>query len=144
MEPLKRSVTAFLLFQGRYPLRTIYHQDKLRLQKVFPMFSALLNDEAGFIVSAELVLIATIVVIGLIVGLSEIQHAVVSELNDVADAVGSLNQSYYFSGFNKAKSFGAGTAAYTRGSIFVDQTDDCDNNQCALSCDAPVVEGPKL
>jgi Flp pilus assembly pilin Flp len=108
------------------------------------MFTALLNDEAGFIVSAELVLVATIVVIGLIVGLSEIQHAVVSELNDVADAIGSLNQSYFFSGFSAAKSFGAGFKSYTRGSVFADQTDDCDNNQCALSCDAPVVEGPKL
>ena len=47
------------------------------------MLRELLNDEAGFIVSAELVLIATILVIGLIVGLSSIQHAIVQELNDV-------------------------------------------------------------
>lgn len=108
------------------------------------MLHALLNDEAGFIVSAELVLVATIVVIGLIVGLSEIQHAVVSELNDVADAIGSLNQSYAFTGFSAAKTFGGGLKSFTRGSIFVDQTDECDNNQCDLDCDAPVVEGPKL
>ncbi len=103
----------------------------------------LLNDEAGFIVSAELVLVATILVIGMIVGLSEVQHAVVAELNDVADAIGSLNQSYCFSGFTKDKQFGRGVAAYTRGSIFVDVQDECDNNQCDIDCDRPVVEGRK-
>ncbi|HBN77368.1 MAG TPA: hypothetical protein DD473_16475 [Planctomycetaceae bacterium] len=111
------------------------------------MLKALLNDEAGFIVSAELVLIATILVIGLIVGLSSIQHAVVAELNDVGDAIGSLNQSYLYTGFSKEKSFGGGggngIAAYTRGSVFVDQTDDCDNDQCDIACDVPVNEGPK-
>ncbi len=111
------------------------------------MLKALLNDEAGFIVSAELVLIATLLVIGLIVGLSSIQHAVVAELNDVGDAIGSLNQSYYYSGFSKAKSFGGGggngVAAYTRGSAFNDTVDDCDNDQCDITCDVPVGEGPK-
>lgn len=48
------------------------------------ILTQLLHDETGFIVSAELVLVATILVIGLIVGLSEVQHAVVQELNDVA------------------------------------------------------------
>ena len=107
------------------------------------MLRTLLNDEAGFIVSAELVLVATILVIGMIVGLSEVQHAVVQELNDVADAIGELNQSYCFTGFSKAKQFQTGTAAYTRGSIFNDTRDECDNNQCSIACDAPVIESPK-
>lgn len=107
------------------------------------MFKMLLNDEAGFIVSAELVLVATLLVIGLIVGLSEVQHAVVSELNDVADAIGELNQCYSFSGFSKEKSFGGGVAADTFGSDFLDTTDDCDANQCDLSCDRPTNEAPK-
>ena len=111
------------------------------------MVRQLLNDEAGFIVSAELVLVATILVIGLIVGLSEIQHAVVQELNDVADAVGQVNQSYAYTGFSAEKStngVGVGaTKSITYGSSFTDTTDDCDNNQCSLACDAPVVEAPK-
>ena len=107
------------------------------------MLKQLLLDESGFIVSAELVLVATILVIGMIVGLSEIQHAVVSELNDVADAIGSLNQSYAFSGFSAQKTFAQGTKSFTNGSAFVDTVDDCDNNQCTLSCDAPAPEGPK-
>lgn len=107
------------------------------------MVKSLWNDEAGFIVSAELVLIATLLVIGMIVGLSEVQHAVVSELNDVADAIGELNQCYSFSGFHKNKTFGGGVAANTYGSDFLDTQDDCDANQCSLSCDAPANEAPK-
>jgi len=109
------------------------------------MLRALLRDEAGFIISAELVLVATILVIGMIVGLSEVQHAVVQELNDIGDAIGSLNQSYAFSGFLAVKNQGnvAAVKAYTRGSIFTDTVDECDNDQCAIACDAPVVEAPK-
>lgn len=107
------------------------------------MVRQLLNDEAGFIISAELVLVATILVIGLVVGLSEIQHAVVSELNDVADAVGQLNQSYSFSGFHKAGKSPLSFHAITYGSSFTDQKDDCDNNQCEIACDAPAAEAPK-
>ena len=58
----------------------------------------LFRDEAGFIVSAELVLIATIVVIGMVVGLSEVSHGVNNELNDVGDAFGSVNQSFRYGG----------------------------------------------
>ena len=75
------------------------------------MLRKLLRDEAGFIVSAELVLVATLLVIGLIVGLSSIQHAVVAELNDVADAIGKLNQSYTFNEFSKQNNTKKGVGA---------------------------------
>jgi len=105
------------------------------------MLKSLLQDDAGFIVSAELVLISTIVVVGLVVGLSEVQHAINSELNDVADAIGSLNQSYSYSGMSVCKPGGCG--AEVAGSCFMDTIDDCDNNQCDMSCDRPVHEAPK-
>jgi len=108
------------------------------------MLTRLHNDETGFIISSELVLVATLLVIGLIVGLSEIQHAVNAELNDVADAIGSLNQSYCFRGFSKPNQFKGGVGAYTRGSIFFDSRDECDNDQCTIDCDAPIAEGPKF
>ena len=79
----------------------------------------------------------------MIVGLSEIQHAVVAELNDVGDAIGSINQSYRFSGFSKKKGNGGGFSAWTVGSTFLDSADECDNNQCDIDCDRPVNEGPK-
>lgn len=107
------------------------------------MLLKLWNDEAGFIVSAELVLVATILVIGMIVGLSEVQHAVVSELNDVGDAIGSINQTYGYTGFSAQKDVGGGLKSFTVGSRFNDFGDDCDNNQCDLACDPAVPEAPK-
>ncbi len=53
----------------------------------------LFNDENGFVVSAELILVATIVVLGLVVALSEVRQAVSEELEDVAAAIGAMNQS---------------------------------------------------
>ena len=58
----------------------------------------LLNDDAGFIVSIELIMIATIAVIGLVVGMTSVRDGVTSELSDVAGAVQDLNQSYDFNG----------------------------------------------
>ena len=97
------------------------------------------NDEAGFIISTELVLVATMVVIGLIAGLVEVQYAVVGELNDISEAIGSLNQSYFFTGFCSRKQNGE-PKAQTVGSAFVDHIDSCDQNECTLGCDSPVPE----
>jgi len=112
------------------------------------MLNQIWNDDAAFVVSAELVLIATILVIGLIVGLVEVQSAVVGELNDVGEAVGRLNQSYFYSGFAKYKSvfgrrWGTRFAAFTAGSAFSDRVDACDLNECALACALPTAEAPK-
>lgn len=108
------------------------------------MLQQLWNDEAGFIISAELVLVATLLVIGMIVGLSEIQHAVVQELNDVGDAIGCVNQSFFYTGFSAEKSDSNQIKSSTNGSFFSDEFDDCDKNQCALVCDTPILEGPKV
>ena len=91
---------------------------------------ALWNDEHGFVISAELVLVMTIAVLAMIVGLSEVAVAVNTELNDVSNAIGSLNQSYAYTGF--LGSGGKIKSGYT-GSRFTDATDDCDlNTTCDL------------
>ena len=84
------------------------------------IFTQLLNDENGFVVSAELVLITTIAVLGLVVGLSEVSHSINNELEDVASAFGSMNQSFKVSGLH---SCGKGSKA---GSGFSDNADVCD------------------
>lgn len=81
----------------------------------------LLRDERGFIVSIELVLIATIAVIGLLAGYTAMRDSVVSELSDVAGAVQDLNQSYRYYGT-------LGHSASTAGADYVDNTDYCDDN----------------
>lgn len=95
------------------------------------MLLKLWNDENGLIISAELVLVLTIAVLGIIVGLSSVVLAVNSELLDVAHAIGSLNQSFGVPGFTGCKKFGL-PIAYTVGSVNNDQPDDCD---CMTSCD---------
>ena len=89
---------------------------------------ALWQDEAGFIVSAELVLIATISVLGLVVGLSEVAWGINEELEDVGSAFGSTNQSYAYRGAR-------GHKGYKAGSYFNDEFDYCDG-QWDLNCDS--------
>ncbi|WP_299468645.1 hypothetical protein [uncultured Gimesia sp.] len=83
------------------------------------MFQQLWSDENGFVVSAELVLIATVLVLGMIVGLTTLRDQVIAELADVAAAFSNSNQSYSFSGIT-------GHSSSTAGSIFDDNTDFCD------------------
>lgn len=82
------------------------------------------KDEHGFVISAELVIILTVGVLAMIVGLTYVQSAVITEFNDIGNALSSLNQTYAYSGFQswsyfgKYKAFYAGSAygTYPRGS----------------------------
>lgn len=65
------------------------------------MFQRLWNDEAGFVISAELVLVATLLVIGMIVGLTSLRNQVVQELVDVGQAIGFVSQGYSYMGVIK-------------------------------------------
>ena len=90
------------------------------------------RDEAGFVISAELVLVLTIAVLAMIVGLSDVAVAINTELNDLSNAFGALNQSYGFTGFHGT---GGKVKSAVSGSIFKDTIDDCDlNTTCDLVC----------
>lgn len=56
------------------------------------------KDEAGFLVASELVLVSTILVLGMVVGMTSVSHAINHELVDVASAYDSVNQSYRYDG----------------------------------------------
>lgn len=98
------------------------------------MIKALWNDEAGVILSAEIVLIGTILVIGMVVGLVELQCSVVDELNDLGDAIGSMNQSFMTSSVGSIKRSTGTYKAITYGSSFTDRIDSCDSNECEVVC----------
>ncbi len=87
-------------------------------------------DEGGFVVSTELVLIGTTLVIGMIVGLTEVRNQVVQELADLAIAIGNVNQSYNYSTVT-------GHTAVTAGSLFEDNDDVCDNDGIDPTDEAP-------
>ena len=55
------------------------------------LLNCLWADENGFIISAELVLVGTIVGLGMCVGLAEISSAVNNELHDVAQGFSACN-----------------------------------------------------
>lgn len=99
------------------------------------MLGILIRDERGAILSAELVLILTIVVLGLIVGLSEVAVAINTELNDVSNAIGALDQSYFTPVFCTVN---PKAIVFTAGSRYTDRHDDCDKNtSCDLVCGPP-------
>lgn len=99
------------------------------------MLRQLFNDESGVIISAELVLVLTIGVLAMVVGLSEVATAVNTELNDISNAIGSLNQSFGVTGFNGSGGGSAKIKAFIFGSTFIDAVDDCDLN---TTCDIVV------
>ncbi len=93
--------------------------NKEKRELIMRMFNELLSDENGFIVSSELILIATILVIALVVGLQTVRDAVLQELGDVGAAIGAISQDYSYSG-------ATGHASTINGSQYTDETDFCE------------------
>ena len=93
------------------------------------ILNALKNDENGFVVSAELVLVGTILVLGMIVGLTELSYNVNQELEDLGSGIGAINQTYYFT-------LACGKKGEAVGSTNLDFQDKCDNS-CDISCNTP-------
>jgi hypothetical protein len=84
------------------------------------LINTLVHDEAGFIVSSELVLVATVGVLAMVVGLSEVALNVNNELEDIGSAFGSVNQTFVQKGV-------LGHQGYSGGTEFRDDADHCDN-----------------
>ena len=92
------------------------------------ILKALSTDENGFIVSAEIVLVGTILVLGVIVGLTEMSYGINEELEDLGSAIGGINQTYYYT-------LASGHKGEVVGSTFLDFVDECDNS-CNITCDS--------
>jgi Flp pilus assembly pilin Flp len=84
------------------------------------MWHAFWNDENGVIISAEMILVLSIVVIAVVAGLATLRDAIVTELADVGAAIGSQDQSFVYTGV-------VAHSAATAGSSFTDTPDFCDN-----------------
>jgi hypothetical protein len=94
------------------------------------------QDTTGVVISLEMVLIVTIAVLAMIVGWSEVAIALNTELNDVSNATGALNQDYSYTGYHSnAPGAVSKSTSSVFGSAFHDQADDCDaNNSCDIVC----------
>lgn len=98
------------------------------------------DEDDGFMLTTETVLYGTVGVIGVTAGMTALRDSVNSELNDVGKAIGSIDQSFWFSPV-------VGHSAWTAGSAYYDRADYCDGPQVAYepiavhapACDRPVV-----
>ena len=87
------------------------------------MMKKLWMDEGGATISADLALVGTILVIGVVVGLSAVQDAVNTELADLGAAIANIDQSYSSGG-------ATGHHASVAGFGFTDAGDSCDSDPC--------------
>jgi len=71
------------------------------------------RDDSGALLSFEWILLATILVLAMVVGLKSVQQAVLNEFEDLAGAIGEINQTYNYGG-------ASGCCASVGGSLFTD------------------------
>lgn len=88
------------------------------------LLQELIDNDSGLILSAELVLVLTIAVLGVVVGLTQIQTAVVTELQDISLALSGMNQSFGTPGFLGCRKWW-GLTSFTAGSGFIDFNNGC-------------------
>jgi len=62
------------------------------------LLKRLWNDDAGVIISIELLFLFVILTLGLIAGWTNLRNAIDAELTETANAITALNQSYSFLG----------------------------------------------
>jgi Flp pilus assembly pilin Flp len=98
-----------------------------RIAVMFNLLRQLKRDEHGVILSSEIVIIGSLLVVGLITGATCLQQSVDAELRDFGNAIGALDQSYSFSSHRK-NGFCGHCCAWTAGSSFMNcETGD---NRC--------------
>jgi len=74
------------------------------------LFSKLWSDDAG-VVTLEYLILASILALGLIVGVSGLTGVLNSELTELAQAISSINQSFSSTGYSNCVSSKAGSSA---------------------------------
>jgi Flp pilus assembly pilin Flp len=80
------------------------------------LMARLWDDDDGALIAVEWIFLATILILGVIVGMVAVRQAILAELYDIANALLSLNQSYSLTGQSNCESA-------TAGAFFVDVGD---------------------
>ncbi len=80
-------------------------------------------DEAGIVVSTELILIVLILVLGLIAGMAALRDAVAQELGDLGEAINALDGSYQFAGNTYDSAPTAGNQTEGPSTTYIDDSD---------------------
>jgi Flp pilus assembly pilin Flp len=95
------------------------------------------KDDSGALIAMEFLFVATVLVIGIVVGLTAVRNAVNAELTELANAILALSQGYTISGQS-------GCGASVDGSAAIDTpgNEPCPvstppSNTVTLTCDTP-------
>lgn len=95
------------------------------------------SKQKGFLISTEITLLSSMLVAGVTVGMATLRDSTLAEMNDVSEAIGSLDQSFSFSGVRNRH----GTA-YAAGSGFRDSVDKyAGDGEPLVFIDATYTEG---
>lgn len=107
-----------------------------RLRALWIDFS---NDERGVVWTIELVMAATILTLGSMVGLATFRDAVVQEFGDLAASAAELDQSYRYSEIVESDTIGSIKYEFAiAGSSYSDETDFCVPSPTDPAGDAPM------
>lgn len=96
------------------------------------MLNTFIHDESGFIISAELAVVITLVFCAAVVGAAVIRDSLAHELHDVSEAIGAVSQSYNITGIQKPRN-NERFHARCSGFGFNDNADACDCDGITLS-----------
>lgn len=94
------------------------------------------QGQAGFVQTAEILLIGTVLAIGLVTGLTKLRDQTVAELSDLGSAVGAIDQSYSIKGATWTNA--DGSVAQATGFGFTDAPDT--SGDAAVGGDALTVK----
>jgi len=95
------------------------------------------KDDCGALIAMEFLFVATVLVIGIVVGLTAVRNAVNAELTELANAILALSQGYTISGQS-------GCGASVDGTMVTDlpgnepcPVNTVPSNPVTLACDTP-------
>ena len=107
-------------------------------------FHRFLRDESGLIITAELIMIITIAVISLTAGWGAVASMLSEELEDVANSVGSLNQSYNYRGISAPGHASCSGSGFNDSANLINVSSSSDSNVSVAGLDfnylAPAID----
>ena len=99
------------------------------------LLSRFWKEEAGVLISLELILAAIMLVFGLVAGMQILRDAAAQELADLGMAIGAINNSFVMTGI-AGPDKGTGNVSFMLGSIFTDNQDNCDTGSTQTTGDS--------
>ena len=93
------------------------------------MWTQLWNDEAGFVITTELLLVAVVLVIGIVAGISALRTAMLGELSELGTSISNIDNSFFVGGSTEFVNGQVG--ASTPGFGFTDPTNN--NNSSVVT-----------